>query len=266
VSSVALAVYRRDLAVQKTYRLSLIVMGLNTIAFAVGLFFFGHLVTDPSQLGDYSGGYFEFALVGLAVTTFAGVGLQSFSASLVAEQATGTIDLLLASPARRGGLLFGLFLVPFGLAVIEIAVLLGLGIGVFGTGLHFGSLLACLPVLLLTTATFAPVGIVAAGVLMIAKRGDPISGPFMQLTILLSGAVYPISVLPPVLRVLAYCIPATWGVKATRELLLGGGTFVDVLPEIAVLVAFVAVLLPLSLLAFRRCLNVARRHGLLGAY
>ena len=128
------------------------------------------------------------------------------------------------------------------------------------------ALLACLPVLLLTTATFAPVGIASAGVLMIAKRGDPISGPFMQVTMLLSGAVYPVAVLPPVLRAMSYCIPATWGVKATRELLLGGASFTDVLPEIGVLAGFVIVLLPLSLLMFRRCLRSARRHGLLGSY
>jgi ABC-type transport system involved in multi-copper enzyme maturation permease subunit len=128
MSSISMAVLRRDYEIEKTYRLRLLLIGLNTIFVAVGLFFFGRLVTDPSQLGNYSGGYFAFALVGLAVTTFAGVGLQSFSASLVAEQSTGTVDLLLSSPAPKGGLLFGLFLMPFGLAAIEFVVLLGLGI------------------------------------------------------------------------------------------------------------------------------------------
>jgi ABC-2 type transport system permease protein len=266
MSSVALAVLRRDWEIERTYRLRLLVMFISTLGFAVGLFFVGRLITDPAALGDYEGGYFDFAIVGLAVTTFAAVGLQAFSTSLVNEQSTGTIDLLLASPAPRRGLLFGQFLLPFGIALIEFVALLGLGVGVFGSGLPSGGILLCIPILALTTATFAAVGIVGAAVLMIAKRGDALSGPFLQVTLLLSGAVYPLDVLPAGLRVLSLFIPATWAIKAARELLLGGGSIVDVLPEIAVLIGFVVVMLPLSLMAFGRCLRYARRQGLLGAY
>ena len=248
---VALAVFRRDWEIERTYRMRLFLVAASTAGLAVGLYFVGRLVTSPPQLAGYSGTYFDFALVGLAVTSFAGVGLRSFSTSMIQEQSTGTIDLLLASPASRGGLLAGLFLFPFLLAVAEVAALLGIGIGVLGSGMPIGGLLMSLPVLVLTTLSFAAVGIAAGGVLVIAKRGDPISGPFFQVTMLLSGAVYPVSVLPAGLRVLAWCIPATWGVTATRDLLLGGAGWRDVLPYVAVLVGFVVMLLPLSLVAFR---------------
>ena len=88
----------------------------------------------------------------------------------------------------------------------------------------------------------------------------------MQLTMLLSGAVYPVAVLPGPVRILAWCLPATWGVQATRDLLLGGAGSRDVLPEVAVLIGFVLVMVPLALWAFRSCVGVARRHGLLGSY
>jgi ABC-2 type transport system permease protein len=263
---VARAVFRRDWEIERTYRMRLLLVVASTAALAAGLYFIGQLVTDPPELAGYGGTYFDFALVGLAVTSFAGVGLRSFGTSMITEQNTGTIDLLLASPASRAGLLSGLFLFPFLLAAAEVAGLLGIGIGLLGSGMPIGGLLMSVPVLVLTTISFAAVGIAAGGILIIAKRGDPISGPFFQITMLLSGAVYPVSVLPGFLRVIAWCIPATWGITATRDLLLGGAGWRDVLPYVLVLAGFVAVLLPLSLAAFRACVGTARRHGLLGSY
>src|SRR5205823_669823 len=138
----------------------------------------------------------------------------------------------LASPASRAGLLGGMFVLPFAVAAIEFVALLVFGIGVIGSGLPVGGLLLSVPVLLLTTATFAAVGIATGGVLLIAKRGDPISGPILQVTMLLCGAVYPIEVLPPALRWISYCLPATWGIEATRGLLLRGDGWQDVMPEV----------------------------------
>jgi len=266
VTEIARAVLRRDWAIERTYPMRLLLVVLSTGTFAAGLFYVGQLVTDPPSLEGYTGGYFDFVIVGLAVTSFAAVGLNSFSHSLVQESGTGTIDLLLASPAPRASLLGGLFLFPFVLAGVEFAALLGLGVGVIGSGMPIGGLLMSIPVILLTTVTFAAIGIAAGGVLLIAKRGDPISGPVMQLTMLLSGAVYPVAVLPGPIRALAWCLPATWGVEATRDLLLGGAGWSDVAPKVGVLCLFVVVMVPLALMAFRSCAATARRHGLLGSY
>jgi ABC-2 type transport system permease protein len=263
---VALAVLRRDWEIERTYRMRLLLAAASTAALAAGMYFIGRLVTHPPELAGYSGTYFDFALVGLAVTSFAGVGLRSFGTSMITEQNTGTMDLLLTSPASRAGLLSGLFLFPLLLASGEVAALLGIGIGVLGSGMSIGGLVMSVPVIILTTISFAAVGIAAGGILVIAKRGDPISGPFFQITMLLTGAVYPVSVLPGFLRVIAWCIPATWGIKATRDLLLGGAGWRDVMPYVLVLVGFVIVLLPISLAAFRACVGVARSRGLLGSY
>ena len=159
-----------------------------------------------------------------------------------------------------------MFLFPFLLAAAEFLALLVFGVGVIGSGLPVGGLVMAVPVVLLTTATFAAIGIATGGILLIAKRGDPVSGPIMQLTMLLSGTVYPVAVLPGPVRILAWCLPATWGVQATRDLLLGGAGWRDVLPEVAVLIGFVIVMVPMALWAFRSCVGTARRHGLLGSY
>ena len=73
---IARAVLRRDWSIERTYPLRLILVMLGTATFAAGLFFVGTLVIDPPALEGYSGGYFDFVIVGLAVTSFAAVGLQ----------------------------------------------------------------------------------------------------------------------------------------------------------------------------------------------
>jgi ABC-2 type transport system permease protein len=264
--AMVLAILRRDWAIERTYHLRMLLNFTDVAGLTLGIYFISRLVDDPAALADYGGNYFDFAVIGLAVTSFAGVGLGGFGESIVREQSTGTIELLLASPASPTRLMGGMFLFPFMLSVVQVSLLLGFGIGVVGSGIPLGGLALSVPILLLTTATFAAVGIAAAGVLILAKRGDPISGPFYQLSMLLSGAVFPIGVLPGFLEAISLALPATWGVRAVRELLLNDAGWRDVVPETLVLCAFTVVMLPLGLLVFRSCLASARRQGVLGSY
>lgn len=259
------AVVRRDWEIERTYHLRMVMNFTDILGVAVGLYFISRLV-DPSTLGDYGGNYFDFALVGLAVTSFAGVGLRGFSDALVREQSTGTIELLLASPAPPVPTVAAMFLLPFAISVVQIGLLLVIGVGLIGSGIPIGGLLLSVPILLLTTATFAAFGMASAGILLLAKRGDPISGPFYQVSMLLSGAVFPLDAMPRAIEAVSIFVPATWGVRAVRDLLLNDAGWRDVVPETLVLIAFTVVLVPAGAAVFVRCLRTARRAGVLGSY
>lgn len=264
--SVVLAVLRRDWAVKRTYQLRLFLEFTDTAVLAVGIYFIGKLIDDPAALAEYGGNYFDFVIVGLAVTSFAGVGLASFGDAVGREQSTGTMDLLLVSPAPLWRWLAGMIVFPFLVATLQMVLLLTIGIGVLGSGIPLGGLVMSIPIILLTTTTFAAVGVVAAGIILLAKRGDPISGPFYQASLLVSGAIVPLEVLPRFIEVIGLALPATWGIRAVRELLLADAGWSDVLPEVLVLIGFVVVMTPASVLVFRSCLRTARRQGLLGTY
>jgi ABC-2 type transport system permease protein len=262
----ALAVFRRDFAIERTYHFQFALSLLQTAVFGVGLYFISKLIEDPEALANYNGTYFDFVMAGLAVTSFAAVGLQSFGNSLVREQATGTIDLLLVAPTSPSGLMGGMFLFPFTLGSVQLVALLGFGIGVVGSGMPIGGLLLSVPILLLTTATFAAVGIAAAGILLLAKRGDPLTGPFSQISMIMSGAIFPLEILPSWAQAISVLFPATWGVRATRELLLNDAGWRDVVPEAVVLAGFTALMLPFGIWMMRRCIETGRRNALLGGY
>ncbi|RMH80933.1 MAG: ABC transporter permease [Actinomyces sp.] len=141
-----------------------------------------------------------------------------------------------------------------------------MGLGLFGTGLDLGPLLAGLPFLALTTAAFSSLGILGAAFIVVAKRGNPFTGPINQLTLLLSGALYPVSVLPDWLEPVTRLVPAFYGIRALRGMVLGGDGFTDHLGDLALLAVFAATLLPASMLVLRRALDTARAAGTLGSY
>jgi ABC-2 type transport system permease protein len=103
-------------------------------------------------------------------------------------------------------------------------------------------------------------------VVVLAKRGDPLTGPLTQLTAVLSGALFPVTVFPPAIQLLARAFPAFYGINGLRDAILGSGGWRDVVPDLHVLVGFAIVLVPLSLWCFNRAVAAARRAGTLGNY
>ena len=260
------AVARRDLRSERTYQFRYIMWIVELAVSGVVVFHVGKLITDTPALAHYGGRYFDFAMVGLAMMSVARLGVGTFSANIMAEQSAGTLEILLVSPARLWVFLTGSFVVPMLLTAVDLVMYFGLGIGVIGGGLRLEGLLLSVPLVALTLATFCAFGIMGAALGVLVKRGDPVSGPLLQLTSIMSGALFPISVFPGPLRALARAFPAYYGITGVRETLLAGGGLSAVWVDLVVLTVFVAVLLPLSLALFERALTIARRTGILASY
>ena len=260
------AIVRKELITFTSYRVDMVMRFVQVGYFAVSFYFIGEFVGDPDAISDLGGGYFEFVLIGSIVTSFAIVGMGSFSGQIAEEQGRGTLEAILTTPTPTWVLVVASHLIPLAFVVVETIVLLAVGLGFFGSGISVTGVVAATPVLLLTAASFAPFGILSAAFIVLVQRGDPFSGPAEQITLLLSGALYPISVLPGWLQGIAQVLPATHGVRATRDLAQRDAGFVEVLPELGILVGFTVVAVPIASIAFRRAVMVARRAGTLGTY
>lgn len=260
------AVARRDLLVELSYQFRLVFYLTTVFASAFVAFYVSKLVGDPEPLRQYDGSYFEFVVLGLALTSYATLGVAAFTAQITQEQSAGTLEVLLGGPTRLVTLLAGGFLVPLGLTTIEVALLVGIGVGWLGAGLSATGVLLALPVVVLTVVNFCAMGIASAAVVLLVKRGDPISGPLYQLTLVLSGAVFPVELFPAWLEVVARATPAFYGVRGLREALLTDMGFAGIVDEVVVLTAFAAVLLPSAIWLFARSVAQAKRFGVLGSY
>ncbi len=115
---------------------------------------------------------------------------------------------------------------------------------------------------LATGAIIVSFALVAAGAAMlvatVVSNEHQLSavGPALgMLLALLGGVMVPLEVFPPAMRTLSHVTPHAWAIDAFHDLLLNGGGLVRILPEVAVLLGFAAVLLALAVVRFRRQLT-----------
>jgi ABC-2 type transport system permease protein len=265
---VAGAVLKRDFLDEWSYRLSFALRFLS-IFFLVTMFYFLSRLIGQSlnpYLSPYGADYFSFVLVGLGFSQYFDVGLSTFSQSLREAQTTGTLEALLVSPSRISFIIISSCLWSFLLASLQVLCYLGLGTGLFKAGLGSFSIPALAVIILLTFVCFSSLGIIAAGFIMVHKRGDPVIWVFSTLSALLSGIYYPVAVLPGWLKQVAYLLPNTYALEAVRKVLLQGAALGAIKAELSILALFCAVLIPLSLLSFHRAVHRAKVDGSLTHY
>lgn len=260
------AITRRDLITERSYQFRQAIRLFQIVLAAGVVYYLSDLVADPPELAGYRGEYFDFAMVGLMVMSIARLGIGAFNANITMEQSLGTMEVLLATPTPLPVLLAGSFVFPLLLTVADIVLYMAIGLGLLGDGLTAFGVLWAMPLLVLTLATFCAFGIAGASIVVLAKRGDPLTAPLTQLTAVLSGALFPISVFPGPVQVLARCFPAYYGITGLRDAILGSGGWRAVVPDVLVLLGFAIVLIPASLWLFARAIAAARRAGTLGNY
>jgi linearmycin/streptolysin S transport system permease protein len=71
---------------------------------------------------------------------------------------------------------------------------------------------------------------------------------------LIGGCMVPPEIFPPAMQTISHLTPHAWAIDGFRELVLHGGGITTVLPEIAVLLGFAAVLIGLAVVRFRQVL------------
>jgi ABC-2 type transport system permease protein len=118
----------------------------------------------------------------------------------------------------------------------------------------------------LALATFGGLGLVSAATIMVTRRSNPIAAVLAGASALLSGVVYPVSVLPGWLVDVGRLLPLTHALEVLRRgLLLGQGPEALLRPLVA-LAVFAVIFLGLGLGLFVWALGRAREDGSLSHF
>lgn len=261
-----LAVIWRDMLITRTYPLQFFLGILSQLVGVTSFYFIGEFVGQPSSLREADVGYFEFVLIGMVVVTVTSAALKDVSRDLMAEQNQGTLEMLLVTPAPLWSILSGSILGTILFESIDLAILLGIGAVFAGIAFGFEAIIALIVILPLTFAAFTVFGLVATGILLVVKRGDPISGTVHRVVSLLSGAYFPISVMPFWLQLVSWTLPSTYALRSLRRVMLENSGLQAIVQDVAILATFAAVGLPLASLWLRRSLAAAKRAGVLTSY
>ena len=151
-----------------------------------------------------------------------------------------------------------------------VAVGLTLAVGVLFLGVELDlNVLYLVPATLLGILAVVALGIFMAGwCLQLRQEAWSYPEAIAGALYLVSGAIFPIDYLPTVLHPIAYAMPTTWWLEASRRGLLGHGTpgaiggVSDGLVMLFLLIS-TAIAVPLALAAFAWFMRRARQAGLL---
>lgn len=263
----AWAFIKRGFIHNTSYRLA---FGLNFVNMLVGVISFYYLsrlieAGNTTLLAQYGNNAAAFIVVGTTFNAFVALALRSYSGSVSSEQMLGIIEhwwmartplMLLVIYSTFWEFLWPLVTSVLTFAMLAVAFQVSFSINLSSTIVIF----------LLTLTSISGLGMMSAGVIMISKHGDPIGFLWGVLSGLLSGVYYPIEVLPGWLQAVSAVLPTTYALRALRAALINGASLYDVRLELAILVAFTVVSVPLGLWAFQAGFDRARREGSLAQY
>lgn len=174
------------------------------------------------------------------------------SVSIVAEKETGTMDLLLVSPARPSTIIFGKLVPYFFLSCIILAITLLIAYTVLG--LPFSStVIGVTGVSLLYIILSLSIGLLVSTLVDTQVSALIVSAMlFMMPVLLLSGMIFPIDNMPVVLQWFSCIIPARWYIDAMRVLMIQQSGAAYVAADIAVLSAMAVAVLTVAILKFKK--------------
>lgn len=257
--------FQRDFAVARSYRAAFFVQVFEAL-FGVASFYFLSRFIESPQLErslPQGSGYFPFALVGLAFFDYLTVALQTFDESLREARQNGTLENLLVTQTSLPVILAGSSLYPFALLSLRTTIYIGWGAALFGFPLRGANWFGAALILAASVLSFCGLGILSASYLLVFKRGNPVNWAVVGLSSVVGGMLYPISILPKWLQFVARLIPVTYSLEGMRAAILGHATLRELWPSLAGLLAFAAIILPVSFVVFSWALRRTKVTGTL---
>jgi ABC-2 type transport system permease protein len=257
--------FRRDFAVASSYRFAFLIEAFQALFGSASFYFLSRFVDSPTLQRALPAGtnYFSFALVGIAFFDYLSVALSTFDSSLQEARQNGTLENLLVTQTSLPVILAGSSLYPFAWMSLHTAIYFAWGAILFGFPLQGANWLGAVIVLLVSILAFCGLGILSASYVLVFKRGNPVNWFILGLSTVVGGMMYPVSVLPRWLQMIARLTPVTYSLEGMRAAILEHATLRELLPSIAALLLFAVILLPLSFAVFSWALRRTKITGTL---
>lgn len=255
----------RDLSIARTYRTLFVVEAVEALFGAATFYYVGRFVDTPElqQVLPQGSSYFAYSLIGFVFLDYLNAALDTFDRSLQEARDSGTLEHLLVTQTSLPVLMTGSALYPLVATTLRIAVYLFWSAALFGFPLRSANWISVFAVLLASLLAFAGLGILSAGYLLIFKRGNPAKWFVLGVTSIVGGSLFPVSILPHWLQVVARFNPVTYALDATRASLLAGAGLATLWRPLGTLMLFAAFLLPLSMSAFAWSVRRTKATGTL---
>lgn len=256
------ATFKRDALVFLTYRWRLF-SHIATIFFSLTMFYFLSRLVRQNAVGSHAH-YYAFAVVGIVGASVLTSALN-IAISVRGELMAGTFERMLISAFGPVGCVISEAVFPIFLSLVTASLMLLFASTIYGVPVHLAGIPAALGVSALGALALTCIGLMfVAGVFMF-KSSMGVAWVVGALA-LLGGAYFPVKLFPAWIEWVSQVQPFTPAVDLLRHSLLGTTTMEPAWLELAKLVGFTVVLMPVSAALMWYAIHASRRRGTLLEY
>jgi ABC-2 type transport system permease protein len=192
-----------------------------------------------------------YLIPGLIVLLITITTVQQTANTLVREKEQGTYEQLVVSPIRRIELMVGKVLPWAVIAATQVVVITGIGLLVFQVPFRGSIVLFALSSVLFVICALG-LGLVVSARASSIETANQLAMMISFLpAFMLSGFVFPLSSIPPILQGISYLFPARYFMVITRTIFLKGGGLDVLWPQVAALAVYGMAMLVISALLYR---------------
>lgn len=207
--------------------------------------------------------YVAYMLIGANTFTMVSYAFWHIAHWLRYEQETGTLEAIYLTPTSSRTLLAGVAVYSAGRGIISSVVAYIIGCWIYGVNPIQGDVLLAFLFIIVGLIPLYGLTLLFGALVLKVKESNSIINLMQWVVSFLMGIFFPVTVMPPLLRLVALAFPPTWMVNGVRSALLGVGFFFEQwYLDWAVLWAFLLFAPLFSLWVFRRVEgNLQRNEG-----
>jgi ABC-2 type transport system permease protein len=161
----------------------------------------------------------DIMIPGLCGVVLVFIGTIITSLGVVRERQTGTLEQLAVMPLRPRDVFLGKIVPYFGVAALDLAIVLGIGVGVFGVPFRGSYAVFALGAVLFLFVTLG-LGVLISSVSENQGQAIQLSVMVMLPQVLLSGLIFPLSSIAVGVRWISYILPLTYFNEISRGVML----------------------------------------------
>lgn len=192
---------------------------VTVIVPVVLLIFFASLNIVPTT----SGRAVDFLLPGILALAIMATGMVSLGIATAYERYYGVLKRLGSSPLPRSGLILAKVISVLALELIQVILLVGIAVVLYGWR-PTGSPVLALLMMVLGTVAFAGLGLAMAGALR-AEMTLALANALYLIFLLIGGGILPLSHLPAPLAAIAEILPAAALTQVLQAAMSNGAAF-----------------------------------------
>jgi ABC-2 type transport system permease protein len=202
------------------------------------------------QVREAGARYVDFVVPGLLGMNLMGSGIWGIGFAIVDARRKSLLKRLIATPMRRSQYLASFLLSRLTFLCLEVALLLGFAVAVFGVPIR-GSLGLLALICFLSALAFASLGLLIAARPRTVEGVSGLMNLFMLPMWIFSGVFFSSSRFPDAAQPFVRALPLTAVIDALRATMLRGAGWAQVLPELLVIGAWLLVSFTLAVRLFR---------------